>query len=319
MSGQAWHKRLLASADWLLWLFNALLAAPNRSFRGQSHRILLVDATHVSCRDKRADTWRLHCAYDLLAGRLAWVRISTQHVGEAFAHLLLQVGDIVVGDGAYSRAKQLLAVATARAFCLVRYSAAHLPLYAPFAPAWTQEHRLDVPAWVRTLPPGLYERRAMVVEQQDCLPVRLIALVLPEEQAEALRRQKQRQARDKGRKLSAEALFLAGFVLLLTTLPQAQWSTEQLLELYRARWQIEIVQSQLTKTKVFAGGGGGDHVTDLHLLAGDHDAVNQQLNQLSFLFKGGFSQAKLDALAKRLNGLGHGSQLVMASHTRPAC
>jgi Transposase DDE domain len=241
ISGQAWHKRLLASADWLLWLFNALLSAPQRSFGGLSQRILLVDATHVSCRDKRADTWRLHCAYDLLAGRLAWVRISTKHVGEGFAHLLLHVGDIVVGDGAYSRAKQLLAVAAAHAFSLVRYSAAHLPLYAPAAPAWTREHRLDVPAWLRTLSPGLYERQAMVVEQKDCLPVRLIALVLPEDQAEALRRQKQRQARDKGRTLSPEALFLAGFVLLVTTLPAPSWSSEQLLELYRARWQIEVL------------------------------------------------------------------------------
>ncbi len=168
-------------------------------------------------------------AYDLLEGRLAWLRISTQHVGEGFAHLLLQAGDILVGDGAYSRAKQLLAAAAAQAFSLVRYSPAHVPLYAGAAPAWTREHRLDVPAWLRTLPPGLYQRRAMVVEQEHCLPVRLIALVLPEEQAEALRRQKQRQARDKGRKLSEQARFLAGFVLLVTTLPATSWSTEQLL------------------------------------------------------------------------------------------
>lgn len=241
ISSQAWHNRLLASADWLLWLFNALLAAPKGSFGEQSQRILLVDATHVSCRDKRAGTWRLHTAYELLSGQLAWVRISTQHVGEGFAHLLLHVGDIVVGDGAYSRAKQLLAVAAAQAFSLVRYSAAHLPLYAPAAPAWTPPYRLDVPAWLRTLPPGLYERQAMVVEQEDCLPVRLIALVLPEEQAEALRRQKQRQARDKGRTLSPQALFLAGFVLLVTTLPAQSWSPQRLLELYRARWQIEVL------------------------------------------------------------------------------
>jgi hypothetical protein len=99
ISSQAWHKRVLASADWLLWLFNALLSAPTRSFGEHSQRILLVDATHVSCRDKRAGTWRFHCAYDLLAGRLAWVRISTQQVGEGFAHLLLHAGDIVVGGG----------------------------------------------------------------------------------------------------------------------------------------------------------------------------------------------------------------------------
>ena len=59
ISGQAWHQRLLASADWLLWLFNALLAAPKRRWIRPTPRVLLVDATHVSCRDKRADTWRL--------------------------------------------------------------------------------------------------------------------------------------------------------------------------------------------------------------------------------------------------------------------
>ena len=180
LSGQAWHQRLTSSADWLLWLFNALLAAPTRSLSAGSQRILLVDATHVFCRAKRADTWRLHCAYDLLVGRLAWVRISTTHVGEGFAQLLLHVGDIVVGDGAYSRGKHLLAVASAGALCLVRYSTAHLPLYAPLAPAWTREYRVDVPAWLRPLRPGLYERQAMVVEQAGCLPLRLIALVLPE-------------------------------------------------------------------------------------------------------------------------------------------
>lgn len=241
LSGQAWHQRLLKSSDWLLWLFNALLAAPKGPWSGFSQRILLVDATHVSCSAKRADAWRLHCAYDLLAARLAWVRISTTQVGEGFAHLLLHVGDIVVGDGAYSRAKQLLAVAKAGAFSLVRYSAAHLPLYAPAAPSWTAEYRLDVPAWLRSLHVGLYERQAMLVQQEGCLPVRLIALVLPEEQAEALRRQKQRQARDKGRTLSSEALFLAGFVLLVSTLPARSWSAERLLELYRARWQIEVL------------------------------------------------------------------------------
>jgi hypothetical protein len=100
---------------------------------------------------------------------------------------------------------------------------------------------LDVPSWLRPLRPGLYERQALVVEPEGCVPVRLIALVLPEEQAEALRRQKQRQARDKGRTLSAEALFLAGFVLLVSTLPAHRWSAERLVELYRARWQIEVL------------------------------------------------------------------------------
>jgi len=42
-------------------------------------------------------------------------------------------------------------------------------------------------------------------------------VVLPEEKAEARLCKKQREARDKGRVLSEEALFLAGFHLLVTT------------------------------------------------------------------------------------------------------
>jgi IS4 transposase len=70
--------------------------------------------------------------------------------------------------------------------------------------------------------------------------VRLIAVVLPEDQADALRRKKQREARDKGRTLSEDALFLAGFHLLVTTLPEHRWPVA-LLELYRCRWHIEVL------------------------------------------------------------------------------
>jgi hypothetical protein len=226
ISGQAWQQRLLKSTDWL-------------------GRILLVDATHVRSREKRGGVFRLHCVYDLLAGRLAWIQVSDLHTAEGFAALLLGAGDIVVGDGAYCRARQLLGVAAQHAFALVRYSATHLPLYARATPAWSREHRVDVVDWLRPLPPGLYERKALVVEVGQELPVRLIALVLPEEQAQALRRQKQRQARDKGHPLSDKALFLAGFVLLLTTLPEGLWPTERVVELYRARWQIGVFFKRL--------------------------------------------------------------------------
>jgi hypothetical protein len=58
---------------------------------------------------------------------------------------------------------------------------------------------------------------------------------------EVLRRRKEHEARDKGRRLSEEARFLAGFHLLVSTLPEPQWPVGLVLELYRARWQIEIL------------------------------------------------------------------------------
>jgi Transposase DDE domain len=43
------------------------------------------------------------------------------------------------------------------------------------------------------------------------------------------------------RQLKEQTLFLAGWVLLITSLPVLSWSTAQVLALYRARWQIELV------------------------------------------------------------------------------
>jgi hypothetical protein len=242
LSAQAWHKRLRQCAPWLLWLFTEMLHLRlSAGCLPTQQRILLVDATHLSEMGPKGDTWSLHCAYELAAGQLAWMRVSDHHLGEGFAHLPLQPGDILVGDGAYSRAAQLVAVDAAQAFSLTRFSPHHLPVYAAQALADTPEFRVDVVGWLTGLRPGTYRRHGVVISDGKRLSVRLIAVVLPDEQAEALRRQKQQQARDKGRKLSEQALFLAGFHLLVTTLPEQHWPVPLVLELYRCRWQIEIL------------------------------------------------------------------------------
>ena len=89
----------------------------------------------------------------------------------------------------------------------------------------------------------------------------------------------------------------------ITTLSPKQASAARLLEVVRRHWAIEIVSSQMTKTKVFTAGGGGDHVTDLHLLVGDDDTINEQFNQLPFLLKGGLRQSILHSRAKRFDRL----------------
>ncbi len=91
-------------------------------------------------------------------------------------------------------------------------------------------------------------------------------------------------------------------------------SLGEVAQLYARRWDIEIVQPQMTKTKMLTGRGGGDHIADLHLLVGHDDAINQQLDQLSFLLKSGLNKSLLDSLAKGLNGLYHTCQFLVSSN-----
>src|SRR5207248_947873 len=118
---------------------------------------------------------------------------------------------ILVGDGIYSRAPQLVAVDQQAGYSLTRFSPHHLPVYAAHAPCCSSDFRFDVCGWLDTLSPGVYERQALVHFEQTTLPVRLIAIVPSPEKAAALRRKKEHEARAKGRKLSEQARFLAGF------------------------------------------------------------------------------------------------------------
>jgi hypothetical protein len=172
---------------------------------------------------------------------LAWVRLTTQHIGESLTLVPVRLGDILVCDALYSRARQLVAVAQAGGFTLTRFSPHHLPLYAGHAPSCTPSFLFDVDGWLLSLATGLHEYAALVQWEQTILPVRLLAVVLPPEQAAALRRKKEHEARAKGRKLSARSRFLAGYVLLVTTLPSTTWPPALVRELYAARFQIEVL------------------------------------------------------------------------------
>lgn len=242
ISAQGWHQRLRQSLAWLLWLFGELLAAPPPSWSGPtSQRILLVDGTEVKSLGPKGALWRLHCAYNLLTGGLAWVQVTTRQVGESLGLVPVQPGDILVGDGIYSRARQLVAVAQKGGYSLTRFSPYHLPVYAAHAPTCSSAYQFDVCSWLHSLSPGVYQRQGLVHFEQTTLLVRLIAIVPTPEKAATLRRKKEHEARAQGRKLSEQARFLAGFILLVTTLPLPQWPTELLIELYACRWHIEIL------------------------------------------------------------------------------
>ncbi len=58
------------------------------------------------------------------------------------------------------------------------------------------------------------------------------------------RKRKQLQAK-RGRHFNQELVWWAGWVLLITTLDEQEWSNKEVLRLYRVRWQIELIFKRL--------------------------------------------------------------------------
>lgn len=71
--------------------------------------------------------------------------------------------------------------------------------------------------------------------------VRLMAAKLDAKATQAARRRQRRKAQKAGRTITAPTLAVAGWLVLITTLDAATWSAADVLYVYRARWQVELV------------------------------------------------------------------------------
>jgi IS4 transposase len=98
-----------------------------------------------------------------------------------------------------------------------------------------------VVAWVKEAGPGTQSRLVVFEHEGQRFAGRLIACSLPPEEALQARAKACKKASNEPREIKAETLFLAGWLIVFSSRPSANWSDEQVLSLYRARWQIELL------------------------------------------------------------------------------
>jgi hypothetical protein len=237
ISDTAWRKRLRRASPWLAWLIGELLAAavataPDLSSR--QRRILLVDATRLAQLGGTGDDWRVHLVYDLLSARMGQVVVTDQKGAEQVAHFDPQPGDILVGDCGYGYRKNV-------AFAHRKHSDSVLRVYLPTFPLEDADGQpFDAVSWLLAHHGTLAEWSGFCRDRGQRYRVRLIASKLPADKVAAARKRKAKKAKKAKRKLTPTTVALAGWLVVITTL-DATWPAPEVLRLYQARWQIELV------------------------------------------------------------------------------
>lgn len=238
LSAAGWHDALIRASAWLLWLMGELLVANDRPvwitqrIRG---RVWVVDASMLGQPGQPGDAWRLHMAFDLIAGQIGQVHLTDRYTGERLDHFQLQPGDLVLLDAGYGYRSTLATAQRHRADVLVPFTPSTCPLEDARGGA------LDVVAWLHQDGPAIRSHSATWSYDGQRGRGRIVAKRLPAHERQAAERRVRRKAQKHGRAVSAVALFLCGWMLLLTTLPAESWSPQELLWLYRARWQVELL------------------------------------------------------------------------------
>jgi hypothetical protein len=234
LSDVALLKRFRNSHAWMGKLIGLLLQRRCQALRQVgSLRLRLVDASVVVEPGSQGTDWRMHLSLDLGQMCIDAIEVTDGHGGESLARFSAQPGEILVADRIYSVTSSLGPVLAQGSEVVVRANWHNLPLHTATG------QRFDLIAWLQNLTDPA-EQTLWVHTPQGQFEVRFIAQPLSPGAADKARRQARKTAAKKGHTLSPKTLLAAGFLLLVTNLPQATWSSQQVCWLYRMRWQIEL-------------------------------------------------------------------------------
>ncbi|MBI5095438.1 MAG: IS4 family transposase [Candidatus Hydrogenedentes bacterium] len=248
VSSVAIWKRLRQSGEWFRWMSEGIMHAwvtrgPQRALPGR-YRARLIDGSSISEPGSTGSDWRIHYAVELRTLRCDFVEVTEIHEGgETFTRFPVKPGDLLMADRVYATRRGICHVVAHGGDVLVRLPLTNLPLQtesgAPF-PLLKKLRKLrigqsgDWTCWIE------HEQ-----SNGERIKVRVCALKKSKSSAQQARDKLRQQASRKGHAVKAETLEAAGYVFVLTTLPVEALSPDQVLEIYRGRWQIELVFKRL--------------------------------------------------------------------------
>jgi hypothetical protein len=235
ITDQAVAERLRACGPWVHAMLRRMLPLSPVDTLPTGFRFVVIDGSSIQAPGATGTDHRLHIALDLVSLQFVEVLVSDVHMGETLKHFTLAPGDVAVADRGYAHCQGMSAAVQQGADLIVRLNPFSVVLRdAVGAP-------LELCAALKRQPTETL--RTLAVELcatggQHEVGGWVHAYRLNAEQANRAR-QKCRQGHKKGTP-TAESLWLAGWVLVFTTLAPTVLSAQTIMALYRCRWQVEI-------------------------------------------------------------------------------
>lgn len=237
ISNVALLKRLNASGEWFRWMaFNVMsnwFARKTSSMGTHASKIRLIDGTTIQEPGATGATWRIHYSFELSSLRCDEVLVTNTSVGESFSNFAISPGDLLIGDRCYCQRSGIHHVVKngGNVLLRIRYN---------FVANTMDGSTFDLFDHLRSLESGVIgEWDVLVPHGRELVQGRICAVKKSKDIAETSRKELLRKAAKKGRVVKPETLEAASYTIVFTTL-NTTVSPLDVLEAYRARWQVEI-------------------------------------------------------------------------------
>ena len=250
LTKNAVYERILKSSEWLKWMGQGICETSgfmNKKpvWLGEKE-VQLVDASDVSLKGSKKSDWRLHHVFDLFGYSSTRCDITTIKDGEKLTRYdCFTKNDIVMGDRIYCTIQGIEHLKKSGSDYILRFKSKAFTLYDE------NGETIDLLPKIRHLEEldSISIACFYKVNGKLC-PIRICAMKKEAQAAEKAKRKSKATSRRKQKKAATdETLELNEYIILATSL---DYDETKIFELYRARWQIELVFRRLKSIFGFA-------------------------------------------------------------------
>ena len=228
MSPVAWDKQMRKVIPALLFILEEILWEKQSVSKG----IHLVDATEFAVEGKKGYCARAHISYRLGQRTVSEYLITDWHTPERMQNFKnIQPGGLYIADRAYGRVSQIAYMNEKKADYLFRITPHNISLFEDKE----CKKKIDFTKWLKY---DNQDAKCYALYLGKVIPIRIIASRIPEDQLAAAEKRRRRKASKNQRRLSPSTILFSQWMILATSLDVP---ARELTELYRQRWQIEIL------------------------------------------------------------------------------
>jgi hypothetical protein len=239
--------RLRNSGDFLADVLDRLLADRRGDAPADGRlQFNLVDGSTVSIPGSKGSDWRLHARYEPARGCFTDLAITEATTAEALCCVAVRPGDVLVQDRGYARVRNFAHARANQADFITRIGWRSVKLFNASRQAF------DLVAALSDSGPAVTEVAVLIGAGHDPVAARLIIARKPPEATERQHKKLRRKASRLGQKTDPRTVKAAGFMMLLTSLSPDSATPEEIVRLYRMRWQVELAFKRLKSLGGFA-------------------------------------------------------------------
>jgi hypothetical protein len=244
ISDTGFLKRFAKCKNWFLWIIAQIMPKTIIEYempKGfKDYRIVALDASDVTEKGRSGRTFRLHYAFDIIKMCSLSYIITSQKIGETLLNFDIKKNWLILADRIYGTLTGIECCLKNSANFILRLKYNAFKLYDRNGNEinilnklrdLTSETTRDIEVYVKLATLGLTK-------------LRICATKIPDDKLEKVERRNKRKDSKKQQKTSRGALEMSKYVVIITALPNII-TADEIISLYRFRWQVEIYFKRL--------------------------------------------------------------------------